>query len=207
MASTDPNSTDYYQSQYAANTATANTAPANGYQAAINQQISQLSAPTTANSAPVQAQTDAYHVTSQRNLAANRDALAQQAYAGGTLNTGGYGQQQQAAREASDAAEGTNTANVMKDAETQRLAALDSDLGLGQTGALQQQQLTNQANQYGSTLGLSYDQLAAQKAAQQAAINAQLKIASDQNALGYFGVNTNADLTTRGQDISATGSL
>jgi hypothetical protein len=187
---------------------TANTATSDNYQTQINQQLSQLSQPVDPNSAVVRGQTDAYHVASQRGLAANEGALAESAYAGGNTETGGYGEQQQQAREAASAAEGTNTGNVMATAEAQRKQEQENLLGLGTQAGLQQQGITNQAGQFGGQLGLNEQQLAqansefgTTSAQNQQSINNALENARAQTALGYHSVDTQATTAGNNTDL------
>jgi len=190
-----------YQPTYAQ---AANTGSADQFQQRISSQLDTLQQPVSANSDVVRAQTDPFRVAMSRALAGNRDALAEQSYASGNLGSGGYDQQQQRAREDASNAIATNQGQVMATAEAQRQSQLANLLGLGQSGALQQEGITNQSNQFNSTLGLNAAQLNAQSglaAAQlaanqqqfgvtsgqnQQALNNALEIARMQNALGYY---------------------
>jgi len=176
--------------------APASTTTTQGFIDAINGQLAQNKNPVDPNSDVVRSQTDAYRLSTERGLADAQKQAAEQAYATGNLNTGGAAQAQLSAREAASAAEAGNVGNVMATAEAQRQQNVKDLLGLGSSTSLQQQGVTNQAKQFGVTA----DQ-------QQQAINNAFKIAQMQNDLGYYNTNTNANLTTRQQDISAAGGF
>jgi hypothetical protein len=175
---------------YSANaTPAANTSASQGYQDAITQQLAALSAPTDANSATVLAQTNPFDVATERGLQQNQNDLAEAAYAGGNVDTGDAEIQQQQAREAASQAEATNTGNVVANSEAERLAQQQALLGLGTNSALQQQQVTNQANQFGDQLGLNYNQLAENQNQYAGGLDYQNSALAQNNA--QFGVTAN----------------
>lgn len=122
---------------------------------------------------------NAYHLQSQRGLQDTRNALAERAYAQGTLGTGGFDQQQQQALEHAGMAEAGFTGQQVSQAVLQRQQQLQHllDVGAGflsqgqqqavqmelaQLGAqLQREQLAQQQSQFGDTLGFNYNQLQA----------------------------------------------
>lgn len=210
MAYTDLTNVNYT----APATTPASTATTQQYQDQINQQLSRLSQPTDPNSAAIRAQTDPYAVATQRGLRQNQAAIAEANYAGGNTNTGANAEMQQQARENASTAIANNTANVMATAEAQRQQEQEDLLGLGAGTSVQQQQVTNQADQFGNQLGLNYAQLGeehnagaaginyenaalAQNNAQfqttsnlnQQSINNALAIAKMQNDLGYYSTD------------------
>lgn len=186
--------------------ANASTATSDAYQKTINDQITQLEQPVSASSPAIQAQTNAYNLTAQRGATAAQEAAAQAGYAQGNLNSGSQSVQQMLINEALGEGEATNTGNVMATAEAQRQAALANDINTGTSAAGQQQQTTAQQNQYGSTLGLNVaglqqtaGQQAVSSAQQQQIIDDALAAAIAQQQLGYYGVNTNAQLGAASQ--------
>jgi hypothetical protein len=214
---------DTYVSKYTSNanpinygtqpTAAANTNQTNLYQQQIQQQLQNTANPVTANNPIVRAQTDAYDISSNRGLAQNRNALAQQAYAGGNLSGGGYGVQQQAAREAAAAARAANVGQVMSTEEGRRQQAQQQFMNMGQSGSLQQQQVTNQAGQAGDALRLNYNQLAqrANEISQQTGLSLdqlaeQGRLGDASNALKQQEINNQLELG-RGQLDLGKGQL
>ncbi len=189
----------------------ASTAPTGAYQSYINNQLSTLATPVTADSATVRAQTDPYRLNAERGLATNQRSLAEGAYASGNANAGGTAEAQQSAREAVSAAEGTNTGNVIAGQEQARVGELENLTGTGQAGSLQQQGITNQLQQFNATganeagqftagagnaagqfnaaAGTGAQQFNVTSQQNQTAIENALKVAQAQNALGYYSTD------------------
>lgn len=130
-------------------------------QAAILKQISGLQTATDANSSTVKDITDPYHLQSQRGLEATRRALAEQAYASGNLNTGGYGQSQISAVEHAGADEANFVGQTVATQEAQRQAMLMSMLGLGQNASQFSTQLSATQKNFADQLSQQDRQFAA----------------------------------------------
>src|ERR1051326_2641220 len=136
----------------------------------------------------------AYHLKSQRGLEDTRNALAERAYAQGTLNTGGFDTQTQRALEDAAANEAGFTGQQVSQAVQQRrqelMHLLDVGAGflsqgdqqaiqteLAQLDAnLREQAMAQQNSQFGDQLGYNY-----------AALQAQLNRDSILGALGAYG--------------------
>lgn len=140
-------------------------------QAAILKQLGTLQNPTDPNSATVKAITDPYHLQSQIGLEGTRRALAEQAYAHGNLNTGGYAGSQIAAVEKAGADEANFTGQTVATQEAQRQAMLMNILGLG-----------NNVNQFSQQLSATQKNFADQLAQNDRQFGASLK-----NAIAQFG--------------------
>jgi hypothetical protein len=131
--------------------------------------LQQLQAPTDPNSPAIAAPTAAYNLQADRGQEKTNQALAQAAYAGGSLNTGGYQQAQQQALEQEAADKANFSGNLINQAEQSRQQQLNQLLGLGSSQGLQEQLS-------GGQLGLGYSQL-------QEAMNRDAMLA----ALGAYG--------------------
>lgn len=132
-------------------------------QAAILKQLATLQTPTDPNSATVHAITDPYKIESQRGLEATRRALAEQGYANGNLDTGGYQQSQISAVEHAGANEANFTGQTVATQEAQRQTMLMNMLGLGQN-----------ASQFDKTLSTTQKNFADQLAQQDKQFSATL---------------------------------
>lgn len=130
-------------------------------QAAILKQLSTLQTPTDGDSSTVHAITDPYHLQNQRGLEATRRALAEQAYASGNLNTGGYGQSQIKAVEDAGANEANFTGQTVATQEAQRMAMLQNILGLGNNSSQFTQQLNATQKNFADQLSQQDRQFAA----------------------------------------------
>jgi hypothetical protein len=111
-------------------------------QAAILAQLQQLQAPVDANSSTVTSITDPYNLQAQRGLQQTKQSIAEQAYANGSLNTGGFQTAQTAADENAAANEANFTGQTVATQEAQRQAMLQSMLGLGTNVSEFSQQLS-----------------------------------------------------------------
>ncbi|MGV1037935.1 MAG: hypothetical protein ACOYD0_13055 [Candidatus Nanopelagicales bacterium] len=141
-------------------TATSNTTYENSIYNSIKDQLAKLGVATDANSATIKAQTDAYDIKSARELEQARNALAEQAYAGGDLGTGGYQQNQQRALESAAAARSGFVGNAVKDAETARLKAYTDTLGVGASAENARNTLTQDQSQFTAKMGQEESQFA-----------------------------------------------
>lgn len=145
-------------------------------QAAILKQLGTLQNPTDPNSGTVKAITDPYHLQSQRGLEDTRRALAEQAYANGNMNTGGYAGQQIKAVEDAGAAEANFTGQTVATQEAQRQQMLMQMLGLG-----------NNVSQFSQTLSATQKNFAEQLAQQDKQFAATLaqNVAQFGQSMGY----------------------
>lgn len=127
------------------------------YRDAMLQALRQFQTPTSPDNPTIAPQISAAKTANARGLEQAQQALAERAYANGTLNTSGYDQLQQKAIEDAGQSEAATEAGLVNQGEQQRLGMLSNILGLG-TGQGLQEELA------GGNLGYQY-------AALQAAMN------------------------------------
>lgn len=121
-------------------------------QAAILAQLTQAQTPISGSSSTVTAITDPYNQQAQQGLAQTKEALAEQAYAGGNLNTGGYANSQIAANENTSANEANFTGQTVATQEAARQAMLQNLLGLGTNVSEFSQQLSDTQKNFADQL-------------------------------------------------------
>lgn len=131
-----------------------------------------LSKPITADDPAIAGAIGANRLTGQRALEEAEKAIAERNYAHGTLNTAGFGQQQDQARETEGAMEAQFAGNAVSQAQQQREQLLNQLLGIGGS-------LASGAN----NLQLGYDNLGYNYAGLQNNMNRDAILA----ALGVYG--------------------
>lgn len=139
------------------------------YRDAMLQALGQFQTPTSPDNPTIAPQISAAKTANARGLEQAQQALAERAYANGTLNTSGYDQQQQQAIQNAGQSEAATEAGLVNQGEQQRLGMLSNILGMG-TGQGLQEELA------GGSLGYQY-----------AALQAQLNRDALLSQLGYYG--------------------
>lgn len=125
------------------------------FRSGLLSRLQQLQQPTDPNSSAIAGPTAAYNLSADRGLAKTKQAQAEAAYAGHSLNTGGYQQAQTQADEQAAADKANFSGNLVNTAEQQRQSRLDQLLGVGSNQGTTEQLA-------GGQLGYQYSALQAQ---------------------------------------------